>query len=268
VLVMKKAGRRAGLSSLCNSIMKIWILRFSLVLIILPLVFGFWIVQVAGFQQAQLMTNESVIKLVKGGFKEKSIISIVKARPCKYDLWPEKMVELKRAGVSEKIILAMVSRQESANFDEGWTDDPFFEDSDIKLDKKEKSNDGSSMDVFGSGSGSKSNSRNTIVGGGSQDNIETSGDATVRIIRRPSSESGGSASPKLERTPTLKNEDVIQLVEAGFTEGTIIRRIDGSPVEFDLSTKAITELRKRQVSEKIIAAMRSAMAEDPSPVSR
>ncbi len=60
----------------------------------------------------------------------------------------------------------------------------------------------------------------------------TTGSASVRIIRPPA-EAGGAA--KLERTPTLTNDSVVELVEAGFSEGTIVRRIEQSPVEFDLS---------------------------------
>jgi hypothetical protein len=75
-------------------------------------------------------------------------------------------------------------------------------------------------------------------------------------------EAGANGAPKLEKTPTLKNESVVELVEAGFSEGTIIRRIEQSPVEFDLSPAKLGELRKRRVSEPVINAMRAAMGED------
>ena len=68
-------------------------------------------------------------------------------------------------------------------------------------------------------------------------------------------------TPKLEKTPTLNNEGVIRLVEAGFSEGTIIKRIEESPVEFDLSPAKIAELQKRRVTEAIIAAMNAAMGD-------
>jgi hypothetical protein len=51
-------------------------------------------------------------------------------------------------------------------------------------------------------------------------------------------------------------------VEAGFSEGTIIRRIEQSPVEFDLSAAKLDDMRKRRVSDKVIAAMKTAMGED------
>ena len=63
------------------------------------------------------------------------------------------------------------------------------------------------------------------------------GSATVRILK-PESEAGAGATPKLERTPVLDNDGVIRLVEAGFSEGTIIKRIQESPVDFDLSRQA------------------------------
>jgi len=80
----------------------------------------------------------------------------------------------------------------------------------------------------------------------------------VRIIK-PQTEAGEGASPKLEKTPTLTNEGVIKLVEAGFSEGTIIKRIEESPVDFDLSPAKLDELFKRRVTDAIIAAMRAAM---------
>jgi len=60
----------------------------------------------------------------------------------------------------------------------------------------------------------------------------------------------------------LTNESVIELVEAGFSEGTIIRRIENSPVEFDFANAKLAELRRRRVGEPIIAAMRAAMSEE------
>ncbi|PYT03599.1 MAG: hypothetical protein DMF65_03900, partial [Acidobacteria bacterium] len=77
----------------------------------------------------------------------------------------------------------------------------------------------------------------------------------------PPAEGGGDAQTKLERTPTLTNDSIVELVEGGFSEGTIIRRIEQSPVEFDLSPAKLSELRKRRVSEPVIAAMRAAMGE-------
>ena len=74
-------------------------------------------------------------------------------------------------------------------------------------------------------------------------------------------ESGENATPKLEKTPTLTNEGVIRLVDAGFSEGTIIKRIEESPVDFDLSPAKVVELQKRRVSEAIIAAMNAAMGD-------
>jgi hypothetical protein len=54
---------------------------------------------------------------------------------------------------------------------------------------------------------------------------------------------------------------VIRLIDAGFSEGTIIKRIEESPVEFDLSPAKILELQKHRVSEAIIAAMNAAMGD-------
>src|SRR5215211_4255750 len=76
-------------------------------------------------QKEPPLTNTAVVKLVRAGFKEKTIISIISARIPAFDLSPDRMIELKRSGVSEKIIVAMLARQEGMNpfDDESWGDE-------------------------------------------------------------------------------------------------------------------------------------------------
>lgn len=206
------------------------------------------------------LTNASVLKLVHAGFKEKTIISIINARPPQYDLSPDSMIELKRGGASENIILAMLNRQQGLSaYDEGWESDPFFQN---KREKQQgtQPRDQAQTDVFGSSGSGQSSTRNRGGGGVDQSgDTQTTGSATVRIIRPPAE---GNAPPKLEKTPSLTNESVIDLVEAGFSEGTIVRRIEQSPVEFDLSSAKIADLKKHRVGDRIIAAMKVAMGDD------
>jgi hypothetical protein len=206
------------------------------------------------------LTNASVIKLVRAGFKERTVIAIIHSRTARFDLSPERLIELKRSGVSERIILTMIGQDDS----EFMSDDFGFEDS--------RGNGGSSGNnrrsprdegtgIFGSSGGSRSQSTGRGGGGGNEESTETSGSATVRILRPPAEE---GAMPKLEKTPTLTNESIIQMVQAGFSEGTIIRRIEQSPAEFNLSSTQISELRKRRVSPGVIDAMKAAMTDMPS----
>src|SRR6185503_8790316 len=184
------------------------------------------------------MTNAEVIKLVKAGFKEKTIVLIIASRIPNFDLSSDRMIQLKRAGVNENIIVAMLARQEGNDVptDDSWGDDPFFNS---KVDSKNGGTKGSGSDgstnIFGSSSGARQkNSTRT---------------------------ENGSAS-KLEKTKSLTNETIVELVDAGFSEGTIIRRIEQSPVEFDLAADKLEVLRKRRVSDKVLAAMKAAMGED------
>jgi hypothetical protein len=62
----------------------------------------------------------------------------------------------------------------------------------------------------------------------------------------------------------LTNDSIVELVEAGFSEGTIIRRIEQSPVDFDLAQPKMDDLKKRRVSEKILTAMKTAMGNESS----
>ena len=210
------------------------------------------------------LTNAAVVKLVKAGFKDKTIASIIAARPAHFELSPERMIELKRNGVSERLILAMISRQEGADMvDDSWGDDVFFNDGvDSKRGEQSRAqtpNDGSSTDIFGSSGGVRGQTRSRGQNGSIVDDTVTTGSATVKIIR-PGAEANTPA--KLEKTPTLTNASVIELVEAGFSDGTIIRRIEQSPVQFDLSPGQLNELRNRRVSEKLLGAMQSAMGND------
>ena len=199
------------------------------------------------------LTNASVVRLVKAGFKEKTIITIINNRPGDFKLDTEHLIELKRSGVNENIILAMLSSQMGIVFidEDEWSGESLFKDG-------KKPNSGGGESIFGSGSSSQSSGRSNGMPGGNQNEGNVSGSATVRIIK-PQAEAGESASPKLEKTPTLTNEGVIKLVEAGFSEGTIIKRIEESPVDFDLSPAKLDELFKRRVTDAIIAAMRAAM---------
>jgi hypothetical protein len=210
------------------------------------------------------MTNAEVIKLVKAGFKEKTVVLIIASRIPNFDLSSDRMIQLKRAGVSENIIVAMLARQEGNDVptdDSSWGDDPFFNS---KLDPKDGTTKGSdgSTSIFGNSSGSRQKNSTRTGNGSASGESNLSGSATVRILRPPT-EAGGNNSPaKLEKTKSLTNETIVELVEAGFSEGTIIRRIEQSPVEFDLAASKLEELRRRRVTDKVLAAMKAAMGED------
>ncbi|HEX8423582.1 MAG TPA: hypothetical protein VF634_09225, partial [Pyrinomonadaceae bacterium] len=190
------------------------------------------------------------------------------------DLSPDRLIELKKNGVGERIILTMLARSEGEAFSarddaagESFGDDPFFDGaraSDRTKDAGRASNGGSDpneTNIFGSSGGVRGRSRSSIGGGAAEGETQTNGSASVRILRPPA-EAGGAVEPKLERTPTLTNDSVIELVEAGFSEGTIIRRIESSPVEFDFAPAKLAELRRHRVGEPVINAMRAAMNED------
>jgi hypothetical protein len=204
------------------------------------------------------LTNSAVIKLVRAGFKEKTVIAIIRSRPAQFDLSPDRLIELKRSNVSENIILAMLSTDDAEfTASDDWNGDPFFNDS-ARAKKADKTNEGET-DIFGMSGGSSSRTRQRGPDGSNNNDTQTTGSATVRIVRPPT-EAGGA--PKLEKTPTLTNESIVELVEAGFSEGTIIRRIENAPAEYDLAPLKLAELRRRRVSERIIAAMTAAMSDD------
>ena len=208
------------------------------------------------------LTNASVVKLVRAGFKEKSLLMIIAARPAQFDISTDRIIELKKSGVSERIILAMITRQEGGEFSaDDWGDDEFLStgspNGSRDNSKQSSPSDGSSVDIFGSSGGSRGSTKTRGGNGGSSGDTITTGSATVRILRPPT-EAGG-APAKLEKTPSLTNDAIIELVEAGFSEGTIIRRIEQSSVDFDFAPEKIADLKKHRVTDKIVTAMKSAM---------
>jgi hypothetical protein len=173
------------------------------------------------------------------------------------------LIELKKSGVSENIILAMLEQDQSFVFsDDDWSAESTLRGGMGRSGADPNKPSGGS-DIFGSGSSSSSQNTGRGKDGGGQGETMTTGSATVRILRPPA-EAGGATALKLEKTPTLTNDSVIKLVEAGFSEGTIIKRIEDSPADFDLSAAKLEQLRKRRVTDPIIAAMTAAMGDEPS----
>ncbi len=231
------------------------------IILIMTLCAVFLSSSVAAQERAEApLTNASVVKLVRAGFKEKTVIAIIRSRPNRFNLDPDRLIELKRNGVTENIILTMLALDESFVIADDWNDDSFFKGRGATSEKGPSNTRSGDSDIFGSSSGSSGETRGRGTEGSNQGVTTTTGTATVRILRPPS-EAGGGAPVKLEKTPTLTNDSIIQLVEAGFSEGTIIKRIENSPADFDLSPAKLNDLRKRRVTDPIIAAMTAAMDE-------
>src|SRR5688500_6626428 len=99
------------------------------IIFVVSLMFSLSPVALAQSKQADAaLTNAAVVKLAKAGFKEKTIISIISSRIPNFDLSPDRMIDLKRNGVTEKVILAMLARQEGMDAfnDESWGNEEFM----------------------------------------------------------------------------------------------------------------------------------------------
>ncbi len=213
----------------------------------------------------EVLTNDSIISLVKAGFKEKTIVALMRTSPVTFDLTAPKLIQLKKNGVNEAVIQAMIQRQSVTADAFTLRDDEFFNADDnaffntpqrLELPKSKRNEAEPSTDIFGSRSGGQSQSRSRGgLNGDRSGSSEVTGSATVRIIKPPTE----SSEPKLERTPRLNNKNILDMVQAGFSEGTILRKIELEQVEFDLTPPAVAELRKNRVNEKVIKAMRAAM---------
>lgn len=61
-----------------------------------------------GATAAEVLTNETILTMVKAGLGEELIISKIKVSQGQYDLATERLLQLKQAGVSERILKAML----------------------------------------------------------------------------------------------------------------------------------------------------------------
>jgi hypothetical protein len=61
----------------------------------------------------ETLTNESIISMVKGGLSEAVVLARIRSGPASFDTSTTSLVALKKAGVSDKIIEAMVSAPKS-----------------------------------------------------------------------------------------------------------------------------------------------------------
>ena len=76
---------------------------------VLSLLFAFALL--AGAQE--VLTNDSIVKMVKGGLSDDVIVTVIQKQPGKFSLTPEDLVKLKQQGVSEKILNAMLNKGSS-----------------------------------------------------------------------------------------------------------------------------------------------------------
>lgn len=58
----------------------------------------------------EILTNQSVIKMVKAGLSEELILNVVKQQGSSFTVGSSELVELKMAGVTERIITAMIAK--------------------------------------------------------------------------------------------------------------------------------------------------------------
>lgn len=62
----------------------------------------------------EVLTNDSVIQMIKAGLPEAVVIAKIKSTATKFDLKTDSLVSLKKAGVSDKVLEAMVAAGSSS----------------------------------------------------------------------------------------------------------------------------------------------------------
>jgi tetratricopeptide (TPR) repeat protein len=58
-----------------------------------------------------MLTNDSVVKLVKGGLSPDVVVRMIASQPAKFSLTPDDLLALKQAGVPDAVIAAMLDKR-------------------------------------------------------------------------------------------------------------------------------------------------------------
>jgi hypothetical protein len=56
------------------------------------------------------LDNDAVVKMIVGGLKDDTVVSVIEARPGKYTLAPDALAALRAAGVPQRVITAMSAK--------------------------------------------------------------------------------------------------------------------------------------------------------------
>src|SRR5207237_9768700 len=75
----------------------------SLLALLLLIVTG-----VAAQQKNSALTNDDILKMVKGGLQETTVLNAIAANETDFDVSAKALLDLKQAGISDKIIDAML----------------------------------------------------------------------------------------------------------------------------------------------------------------
>jgi hypothetical protein len=59
------------------------------------------------------LDNDAVVKMIVGGLKEDTVVSVIQARPGMYTLTPDALLALKAAGVPQSVITAMSAKMKA-----------------------------------------------------------------------------------------------------------------------------------------------------------
>jgi len=63
----------------------------------------------------EILTNDSIVKMVKAGLGDSLLVSMIENQPGKYSLTPDDVVKLKQEGVSEKVLAVMIAKVTAAS---------------------------------------------------------------------------------------------------------------------------------------------------------
>jgi hypothetical protein len=189
----------------------------------------------------EVLTNDSIVKLVKHGLTEDAIINLINSGPEQFAFAANAIAVLQRAGVSEKIIGAMVNRD--------------LRGSTVRL----------APPPLAATARLAVPAAATAAEPGTQQQRQTSG----TLVERSNVDTINEAAPEPPAHESLTNDSIIKMVKAGLSDTVIISVVSTQPGKYSLGADDIIAFKKAGVSDQTITAIvnRSASGSSPPPVS-
>ena len=89
----------------------------------------------ANGQTKKLLTNDDVVEMVKAGFEESTVVKLIQSSDTSFDTSVSALIALKKAGVGEQVISAMLQKRSNSDRPSQAADSPSSPSSSIPIPK-------------------------------------------------------------------------------------------------------------------------------------
>lgn len=215
-----------------------------------------------GHEQAAL-TNESIIKMARVGLDEDIILVVIRSKAAAYLTTPDDLIVLKRAGVSKKVLAALVNSAVENGPDQKRAE--ITNESVVRMTKAEVDED-LILTLISTRPAAYSTTKDDLI---ALKRAGVSKKVRAALAKRAAFQKGTDHKTKATSpakpypidfdTPagvaTVTNDSIIKMVKAGLDEQTILAVIRNEPGVYSIERADEIALKDAGVSDTVIAAL-------------